>query len=233
MKILAVDTSTLVLSVAVLDEQKVLGEKTTNLQKNHSIRLMPAIDELLQNLELSLSDMDLLAVTKGPGSYTGVRIGVTTMKTFAWAIGKPYIGISTLAVLAMNGVHFPGLIVPLLNARRDQVYTAIYQAESGALRAQLPEQLMPVETLLEQLQQQTQSVLFLGDNVTLFAIEIQQMLGEQAVLAPLAFNFPQASKLGYLALERWKQSSRGENADFAPDYLQLTLAEKNLLGRLT
>jgi tRNA threonylcarbamoyladenosine biosynthesis protein TsaB len=233
MKILAVDTSTLVLSVAVLDEQKVLCEKTTNLQKNHSIRLMPAIDELLQDLELSLSDMELLAVTKGPGSYTGVRIGVTTMKTFAWATRKPYIGISTLAVLAMNGLHFPGLIVPLLDARRNQVYTAIYQTESGTLRVQLPEQLMPVETLLEQLQQQAQPVLFIGDNVTLFATEIQQMLGEQAVLAPPAFNLPQASKLGYLALERWQLSSRSEHADFAPDYLQLTLAEKNLLGRLT
>ncbi len=233
MNILAVDTSTLVLSVAVLDEQKVLGEKSTNLKKNHSVRLMPAIDELLHDLDLTLADMDLLTVTAGPGSYTGVRIGVTTVKTFAYALDKPFIGVSTLEVLAMNGIHFSGLIVPLLDARRKQVYSAIYQAKDGRLQEQLSEQIIPLETLLEQLKDQPKEVLFLGDDVFPFIPEIKQVLGDQAILAPPAFNLPKASQLGHLAFKKWQQNNFGETVDFAPNYLQLTLAEKNLLGRLT
>lgn len=233
MRILAVDTSTLVLGIAIVDEQKVIGEKTTNLKKNHSIRLMPAIDELLQDLELSLTDIDAFAVTKGPGSYTGVRIGVTTVKTFAWGLNKPIIGVSTLVVLGMNGFYFSGLVVPLLDARRNQVYATVLQWESGEPKELLPEQIIPVNQLLDLVKQQSQDILFIGDDVGLFSTQITESLGDRAVFAPASFNRPQASNLGYLAINKWNQGNMGERADFAPNYLQLTLAEKNLLGRLT
>lgn len=233
MKILAIDTSTLVLSVAVLEDHKVLGEKTTNLKKNHSVRLMPAIDELFRDLELSLADIDLFAVTSGPGSYTGVRIGVTTIKTFAYALEKPFIGVSTLKTMAMNGVHFSGLIVPLLDARRKQVYTAVYQAKLSGIHERLTERILSVESLLEELANQPDNVLFLGEDVTLFASEIEQTLGNQVVFAPPLFNLPSASQVGYIACQKWQETEQSEHSDFAPNYLQLTLAEKNLLGRLS
>jgi tRNA threonylcarbamoyladenosine biosynthesis protein TsaB len=231
MNILAVDTSTLVLSVAVLNEQKVLGEKITNLKKNHSVRLMPAIDELLHDLDLSLAEIDLFAVTAGPGSYTGVRIGVTTVKTFAWAQNKPFLAVSTLAVMAMNGFYFPGYIVPLIDARREQVYTSIYEVQSGRLKGKMEEQIVPVDVLLEELKETKKDILFIGDDSSLFEEKIKAELKERAVFALSSLQLPRASNLGILAMQNWLDSNRSERNDFAPNYLQLTLAEKNLLGR--
>jgi tRNA threonylcarbamoyladenosine biosynthesis protein TsaB len=233
MNILAVDTSTLVLSVAVLNEQKVLGEKSTNLKKNHSVRLMPAIDELLTDLDMSLSDLDMLAVTAGPGSYTGVRIGVTTIKTLAWSLQKPFLAVSTLAVMAMNGLYFPGNVVPLIDARREQVYTAVYNPGNGKLQEKMPEKIVLIDDLLSELKMDQNQVLFVGDDVDIFRSTIESKLGDQARFAPPTFYLPRASNLGVLALQKWFQSNKSENHDFAPNYLQLTLAEKNLLGRLT
>jgi tRNA threonylcarbamoyladenosine biosynthesis protein TsaB len=233
MKVLAVDTSTLVLSIAVLNEQKILGEKTTNLKKNHSVRLMPAIDELLTDLDMTLADMDLFAVTAGPGSYTGVRIGVTTIKTLAWTLNKPFIAISTLEVMAMNGQYFLGNIVPLIDARREQVYASVYHTVNGALQETMSERIIRMDDLLTWLNQNEGNTLFIGDDVVAFENKIKESLTERAVFAPPSFHFPRASNLGMLALNKWLKENKSESHDFAPNYLQLTLAEKNLLGRLS
>lgn len=233
MNMLAVDTSTLVLSIAVLNKQKILGEKSTNLKKNHSVRLMPAIDELLTDLDMTLADMDLFAVTAGPGSYTGVRIGVTTIKTLAWALHKPFLSISTLEVMAMNGLHFPGNVVPLIDARREQVYASIYQFTDGVLQQNLPEKIISMDDLLTLLKQDQRDTLFIGDDVAAFETKIKEVLEDQAVFAPPSFHLPRAGNLGVLALHKWLKENKSESHDFAPNYLQLTLAEKNLLGRLS
>jgi tRNA threonylcarbamoyladenosine biosynthesis protein TsaB len=231
MNILAVDTSTLVLSVAVLNEQKVLGEKNTNLKKNHSVRLMPAIDELLTDLDMTLNDIDLFAVTAGPGSYTGVRIGVTTIKTFAWASKRPFVAISTLETMAMNGCYFTGNIVPLLDARRGNVYAAVYQRIDKQLSVTFDEQILPLTELLHHLTQINLPTLFIGDDTAFFSDQITAELGEKASFAPVSFQLPRASHTGLLALERWQQTQKGEHQAFSPNYLQLTLAEKNILRK--
>lgn len=233
MNMLAVDTSTLVLSIAVLNEQKVLGEKSTNLKKNHSVRLMPAIDELLTDLDMTLADMDLFAVTAGPGSYTGVRIGVTTIKTLAWTLNKPFISVSTLDVMAMNGLHFLGNIVPLIDARRDQAYASVYTVANGMLQQNIPEKIILIDDLLTLLKQDQQNTLFIGDEVVLFENKIKEVLEDRAVFVPSSFHLPRAANLGVLALRKWLKENKSERHDFAPNYLQLTLAEKNLLGRLS
>ena len=162
MKILAMDTSTLVMGVAVLEEHQVIGELITNSHKKHSVRLMPAIDQLLNELELSIDDMDLLAVTKGPGSYTGIRIGVTTAKTMAWAKQIPLYGISTLEVLAENGFYFDGWIVPLLDARRNRVYTGVYQRRmQNIVTESYHHRVIDITSLLDFLNKQQESILFL------------------------------------------------------------------------
>lgn len=221
------DTSTLVMGVAILEENKVIGELITNSLKKHSVRLMPAVDQLMKELELSIEDIDLLAVTKGPGSYTGIRIGVATAKTIAWAQQIPLYGISTLAVLAENGFHFDGCVVPLLDARRERVYTGVYQREDGDLKPILTPRVIKISALLDFLEQQDQSILFLGDDCERYFEQIQTKLADQAKFGTLTENIPRPSQLGYLAWKQWKRKVAPETDHFAPDYLQLTQAEVN------
>jgi len=231
MKILAMDTSTLVMGVAILEENKVIGELMTNSHKKHSMRLMPAIDQLFQELELTIEDIDLLAVTKGPGSYTGIRIGVATAKTIAWAKQLPLYGISTLEVLAENGYYFDGLVVPLIDARRERVYTGVYQRESDGLQPLLAPQVLKIASLLDFLAEKPKPILFLGDDCEKYAEQIRSKLSTQATFGTLVENIPRPSQLGYLAWKLWQKKVEPEKEDFAPDYLQLTQAEVNWLNQ--
>lgn len=231
MKILAIDTSTLVMGVAILEENKVLGELITNSLKKHSVRLMPAIDQLMKELELTVEDINLLAVTKGPGSYTGIRIGVTTAKTLAWVHQIPLYGISTLAVLAENGFYFDGWIVPLIDARRERVYAGIYRREGKVLKEVLSPRVIPISSLLDYLKKYGQPVLFLGDDCATFSDQINTKLAKQAMFGSPAENIPRPSQLGYLAWRKWRKQEEPETEQFAPDYLQLTQAEVNWLSQ--
>lgn len=231
MNILAIDTSTLVMGVAVLDNERVLGEVTTNMRKDHSVRLMPTVARLLEELRIPVSDLDLIAVASGPGSYTGVRIGVTTAKTIAWSRNLPLIGISSLAVLAMNGMRFNGKIAPLFDARRDRVYTGLFQGtESGEVRTVRNERVIPLDEWLEALKEEG-PVLFLGDDVHTFRQRIGEALGKNAFFGFAPENVPRASCLGRLALARWKREGKGEGPAFTPSYLQLAEAEAKWLSR--
>lgn len=231
MKILAIDTSTLVMGVAVLEEKKVLGELITNSKKKHSIRLMPAIAHLLTELELTFEQIDLIAVTSGPGSYTGIRIGVATAKTLAWTNNLPLYGVSTLTVLATNGHYFKGCVVPLLDARRERVYAGVYQGGQPSLSVVVKPQVLVVNDLLDRLAEQDQSVLFLGDDVFKFKDQITQKLQEKAVFGAVTQNIPKPSQLGFLAWQKWLNNELSAQANFTPDYLQLTQAEVDWLSK--
>ena len=231
MKILAIDTSTLVMGVSLLEDDRVLGEVTTNLRKDHSVRLMPTVARLMEELRLSLSELDLIAVASGPGSYTGVRIGVTTTKAMAWSRNLPLIGISSLAVLAMNGMRFGGKIAPLFDARRDRVYTGLFDGrEDGEVRPVKEERVTPIDEWLEELKGEG-PILFLGDDVGRFRERIAKSLGENAFFGFPPENIPRASCLGRLALARWRREGEGEGTDFTPNYLQLAEAEVKWLSR--
>lgn len=233
MKILAMDTSTLVMGVAVLDaeENRLLGEVTTNLHKNHSVRLMPTISRLLDELELSLDDIGALAVTAGPGSYTGIRIAVTTAKTISWARKLPLYSDTSLRVLAMNGFYFDGVIVPMFDARRRRVYSGGFVREDGEVVEILTQQVIPLDDWLAQIRELNRPVLFLGDDVKRFEDDIFKILGERAFLGTSCENIPRASQLAVLAAKKWKNHERPEQIDFAPNYLQLTEAEVNWLKK--
>lgn len=227
------DTSTLVMGVAVLDaeEDRVLGEVTTNLHKNHSVRLMPTISHLLAELELSLDDVGALAVTAGPGSYTGIRIAVTTAKTISWARKLPLYSDSSLRVLAMNGLHFDGVVVPMLDARRKRVYSGAFAREGNEPVEVLPQQVVGIDDWLKQIRDLERPALFLGDDVVRFQDDILKALGDQAVFGTAAENIPRASQLAVLAQRKWKSHEPPERIDFAPNYLQLTEAEANWLKK--
>lgn len=226
---LALDTSTLVLGVAVMDGERLLGQVTTNLHKNHSVRLMPTISHLLSELELKPKDLDAIAVAQGPGSYTGVRIGFTTAKTMTWSLGLPLYPISSLAALAMNGKRFPGGIIPLFNARRKRVYTGWFRGEGESVAPVLTEQVIAIDDWLDRLKGNG-PFLFLGDDVSLFRSDIQNTLGEEAVFGSPGENSVQAAHLGILAMKQAHSGKPGAQTDAAPNYLQLTEAETKWLN---
>ena len=132
---LGIDTANTPLSVAIVRDGEVLAEENTSLAINHSLRAMPAIEEIFNKVGITPSEIDAIAVSEGPGSYTGIRIGVTIAKTLAWTLKKPLVGISSLKAIAANGTFFDGLICPIVDARRDNVYAGAYQSLNGKLTA--------------------------------------------------------------------------------------------------
>ncbi|WP_019123960.1 tRNA (adenosine(37)-N6)-threonylcarbamoyltransferase complex dimerization subunit type 1 TsaB [Brevibacillus massiliensis] len=232
MRILAIDTSNLVLSTAVVEEERVLGEWTTNLNKNHSVRLMESISQLLDSLDLGPDQLDGIAVARGPGSYTGVRIGVATAKTMAWSLNIPVIGVSSLQAVAANAGGYSGMIVPLFDARRGQVYTGGYRSGPDmTAREVLPERIILLRDWLPMAAEAAADgpVLFLGDDVSIHRSVITEVLGEQAQFAPPFFNHPRAAGIGWLAA---KQIGRAGNVhQLVPEYLQLAEAEAKLKAR--
>lgn len=227
MKVLAIDTSNLVLGVALLEEDKVIGEVITNLQKNHSIRAMPAIEQLMKECNVTPKDLTKIVVAMGPGSYTGVRIGVSIAKTLAWSLQIPLVGVSSLEVLAANGRYFNGYISPLFDARRGQVYTGLYSYNHSQLETVESDQILLLTDWLRVLKEKNQNILFLGNDLSIHKENIQKELGELALFASITGNNPRPSELGYLGITR-------EGTDvhsFVPNYIRLAEAETAWLAK--
>lgn len=224
MKILAIDSSTKVMGVAVAEDGRLLAEYITNTKLNHAVRLMPAIEQVLGEVGIQPNELDRIVVSQGPGSYTGVRIGVTLAKTMAWSLNKELVGVSTLACMAQNGAYFQGLIVPFFDARRDRVYTGLYK--NDGLEAIKPDQILPVEKWLERLQSREEPILFLGQDLDSFRSRIQNKLGSRAVFAPMSLNLPRPSELAKLGECLTPVESIHH---FVPDYLQMAEAEAKWL----
>jgi tRNA threonylcarbamoyladenosine biosynthesis protein TsaB len=226
MKVLAIDTSNLVMGIAVLDGGKVLGEYITNLKKNHSIRVMPAIEDILKETALKPAELDRIVVAKGPGSYTGVRIGVTIAKTLAWTLKKDLVGISSLEVLAQSGKYFDGFTVPLFDARRTQVFTGLYGADEKREFQNIREdRIILLKDWLEQLQSLDKKILFLGNDLPLHQDPITEVLRDKAVFGHVSDHNPRPSELGRLGMDRDPEDIHR----FTPSYLQLAEAEVNWL----
>jgi tRNA threonylcarbamoyladenosine biosynthesis protein TsaB len=226
MKVLAIDTSNLVMGISVLDEGKVLGEYITNLKKNHSIRVMPAIEEVLNETGVKPAELDRIVVAKGPGSYTGVRIGVTIAKTLAWTLKKDLVGISSLEVLAQSGKYFDGFTVPLFDARRTQLFTGLYgQNSAGDFQNLWEDRIILLKDWLEKLQTLDKKILFLGNDLPLHQDTIKEVLGDQAVLGQVSDHNPRPSELGRIGMMREPDDIH----TFIPSYLQLAEAEVNWL----
>jgi len=228
MKLLVIDTSNWPLGVAVLENGVVLGEINSYISKNHSLRLMPAIEQLFKELNLKPAELDGIGVAQGPGSYTGVRIGVTTAKTLAWSLRVPLVGISSLQVIAQGAAGFPGVIVPMIDARRGQVYRGCYRwdEEAGIVMEQEVDQLQLVSDMVEELKEKNTPILFIGEG----ALAHQELVKECGLHAQLASGLqhkPRAAHLGLLASYYWDSRAVKEIHAFAPEYLQLAEAEAN------
>lgn len=223
MKILAIDTSNFALGVALLDGNQVVGEYITNVKKNHSVRAMPAIEKLMQDCDMKPAHLDKIVVAKGPGSYTGVRIGVTIAKTLAWTLQIPLCGVSSLKVLAANGKFFQGYICPLFDGRRGQIYTGLYEASNGQLTTIQADQIIQSSEWAKQLLSLEKDVLFIGNDLPFHKETLQSILGERALFADLAQLNPRPSELALLGRHM-------ENEDvhtFVPNYVRMAEAEAN------
>ncbi|MBM4765375.1 tRNA (adenosine(37)-N6)-threonylcarbamoyltransferase complex dimerization subunit type 1 TsaB [Bacillus sp. B15-48] len=222
MKILSIDTSNYSLGIGLLDDEQVLGEYISNIKKNHSVRVMPAIQTLMHECNVKPSDLSKIVVARGPGSYTGVRIGVTIAKTLSWTLNIPIVGISSLEVLAASaGRYFSGYLSPLFDARRGQIYTGLYQFENGKIKSVFEDQLVMTSNWVPKLQNLDAKVLFIGNDLPLHAQLIKEQLKEKAVFAEKTEHNPRPGELALLG----KEEAGEETHTFVPNYIRLAEAE--------
>ena len=205
MIILSIDSSTPVAGIAVSDGKKLLGEVMINTQNTHSEKLMPMVAQLLHDLQMSIQQIDAVAITCGPGSFTGLRIGMATAKGIVQGGNKKLIAIPTLDTLAQNLNHYPGIICPIMNAQKKQVYTAIYKSTETGTERLSDYQAIEAEMLAEQLLALGETVWFTGDGVDVFADVFRAKLGAQCRLADGNTVLPRAGALAMLAAERAEQ----------------------------
>ena len=227
MKVLSVDTSSLVATCAVVDEEKVLGEYTLNQDMTHSERLIPMIKVVMDSLGLEPKDIDLFAAASGPGSFTGLRIGLATIKGLAHVADKPVLGISTLEALAFN-IPWGEVVIPIMDARRDRVFTGIYSWENGELVDVLKPTILEIDELLDFIDANYEEVMFNGDGTNVFKERIVNRLGEKALFAPISSNMAKASSVGELALLKWKEGNKDNYFELVPDYLRESQAQREL-----
>lgn len=231
MKILAVDSSGLVASVAIMEDDTLVAEYTINYKKTHSQTLLPMLDEIVKMTETDLQSVDAIAVAKGPGSFTGLRIGAATVKGLALTLDKPVIGIPTVEGLAMNLYGADALICPLMDARRNQVYTGIYQFCDGELTVLEDQMAVGIDQIIQMLNERNQSVIFLGDGVSVYREIIEEKMMVPFSFAPAHQNNQRAGAVGVRAMSYYKQGKTESADDFVPEYLRLSQAERERMKR--
>lgn len=225
MKILAIDTSNHPMSVAVVEDDQLLATETLNIVRNHSIYLMPTIDKLFQLAKWQPEDVDRIVVAQGPGSYTGIRIAVSTAKVLADTMKKEIVGVSSLAVLARNVVPTAKeVIVPFFDARRGNVFAGAYQWRDGQLVNRIADQHLALNDLLEQLAVLDQPVLLVGHLTDRLKKAVDAQLPKNVSLAPRPFAIPSTYQL---ALAGKDVDPVTDIDSMVPHYLRITEAEAN------
>ena len=226
MRVLALDTSSIVASVAIVDENKLLGEVTFNYKKQHSIIVMPMIDSLLTSLEIDIADIDGIACASGPGSFTGLRIGAATAKGLCHGAGKPLIGVPTLDALAFNIAYYSGIICPIMDALRGNVYTSMYRWAGDGLFKFEDYMAVSLDELMQKLKEYNENVVFLGDGIFIYKQKIQEALKEKALFAPPHLNMQRASSVASIGIKRLIEGNVDNYLNFAPFYLRKSQAER-------
>ncbi|MCI5596892.1 MAG: tRNA (adenosine(37)-N6)-threonylcarbamoyltransferase complex dimerization subunit type 1 TsaB [Lachnospiraceae bacterium] len=231
MKLLVLESSGLVASVALMEEEKMIGEYTVNFKKTHSQTLLPMVDELVKNIGIDLKELDGIAISNGPGSFTGLRIGSATAKGLAQALNIPIVPVSTLEALAANLFGTKGIICPMMDARRNQVYTGLYGYEGSRLITYEKPDALPVTEILEKINQNGESVIFLGDGVPVYKNQIEEMVKVPFRYAPPHLNRQRAGAVGTLAVQYFQEGKMESARDHKPDYLRKSQAERELLEK--
>lgn len=232
MKILAIDSSGLVASVAIVTEDTVLGSYSVNFKKTHSQTLLPMVEEVMKMTETEAEDLDAVAVTNGPGSYTGLRIGSSTAKGLAMVWNKPVIPVPTVDALAANLAGRTGIICPIMDARRGQVYTGIYRYEGNQLVAVKPQVCTLLSDVIAEINAMGEVVTFLGDGVPVHKDTIEEQVKVPFTWAPMHLTVQNAAALGWLACGYFREGKTVTAAELVPDYLRQSQAEREREERL-
>ena len=232
MRVLALDSSGIVASVAVVEDDTLVAEYTVNYKKTHSQTLLPMLDEIVKMTEMALKTIDAIAVAKGPGSFTGLRIGSATAKGLGLALDKPLVGIPTVEALAYNLYDVKGLICPIMDARRKQVYTGIYRYEDHRLMTVKDQMAVGIEELLSMLNEMGEAVTFLGDGVPVFKDIIADKLTVPFSFAPAHLSRQRAGAVGALGVLYFKEGRIETAAEHKPDYLRVSQAERERAQKL-
>ena len=231
MKILGLDSSGIVASVAIVEDDVLIAEYTVNYKKTHSQTLLPMLDEIAKMTELDLNSIDAIAVAAGPGSFTGLRIGSATAKGLGLALKKPLIAIPTVEGLAYNLYDISGLICPMMDARRKQVYTGIYRFTDHQLKVVEDQMAVPMETVIEKLNQYGEAVTFLGDGVPVFHELIAEKMTVPYSFAPAHVNKQRAAAVATLGEIYYRQGKTETAMEHVPDYLRVSQAERERAER--
>lgn len=224
MKILGLDSSGLVAGVAYYEDGIVRAEYTTNYKKTHSQTLLPMLDEIRKMIELKVEELDAIAVAAGPGSYTGLRIGAATAKGLGLALGKPIVEVPTLEGLAFNMWGSSELVCPLMDARRQQVYTGLYEF-APELTAVLEQSAITISEIIERVNEKGRSVVFLGDGVPVYEKLLRENVKVPYRFAPAHRNYQSAASVAVLGAAYFEQGKAIPAENHAPIYLRKSQAE--------
>ena len=225
MRVLALDSSGLVATVAIVDEEQTIAEYTVNYKKTHSQTLLPMLVEIVKMTEFDLNMIDAIAVAGGPGSFTGLRIGSATAKGLGLALDKPLIHVPTVDGMAYRMYGCTGLVCPIMDARRDQVYTGIYRCEEKfeVVETQMA---VAVQDLIEKLNQYNEKVTFLGDGVPVYKEQLEKGLTVPYSFAPVHMNRQSAATVGTLGMKYFAEGMMETAREHQPDYLRVSQAER-------
>jgi len=224
MKVLALETSTRVGSAAILEDEKLLYEIVHGGKESHSRKILPSVRMILEAAGVALEEIDGFAVGIGPGSFTGLRIGLGAVKGLAFSFGRPLIGVSSLEALAMNLRGSPYILCPMLDARKGEVYAALYRfGRNGHLVRLAKEAVLAPERLLKGMK--SEKIVFLGDGALLYRELIMQTMKNRAIFVQDLLSYPSAASVGLLALGRFKEGRFDDINALEPRYLRVSDAE--------
>ena len=229
MKILGIDSSGLVASVAIVEDDRLVAEYNLQYKITHSQTLLPMLEEIRNRIHLDMQTIDAIAVAAGPGSFTGLRIGAATVKGLGLALGKPIIPVPTLEGMAYNCYGTDLLVCPIMDARRNQVYTGLYIFEKEdriRMKSVMEQTAVGFDELAAKLNVLSREVVFLGDGVPVCAEAMKELLRIPYYFAPAHMNRQRAASVAALGKEKFEQGIFEDAADHAPEYLRLSQAER-------
>lgn len=226
MYVLAVDTSSAVASCSIISEEKLVGEYLINNQLTHSEKTMPMIKDMIANSGVALEEIDYFAVVTGPGSFTGLRIGVATVKALAHVCGKPTVEVSSMEMLSRGYEYFEGIIIPMMDARRQRVFTGAFESKGSEIKQILEDDVLEIDDLLEIAKAYKGNILLTGDAASMYYEKFVDALGERVRVASHVNTLARASWAAEVAMGKIRAGELSTYGEIKPNYLRKSQAER-------
>lgn len=230
MKLMAIDSSGLTASVAILEENKMVADYSVNYKKTHSQTLVPMLDEITKMTETDLKTIDAIAISKGPGSFTGLRIGSSTAKGLGLALNIPIVEVATTDALAYNLYGTERIVCPIMDARREQVYTGLYEfvkcGQSLEMNTLLESVAIGVEDIINRINELGKPVVFLGDAVSVYKEKLEELVKVDYILAPAHMSHQRAASVAAIGARKLANGQSVPASEHVPEYLRLSQAER-------